>query len=242
MGLKKIIADTGCGISFIKAAYKATPAPLPKPHKITFFQPRPLCFSRGSRASTKQRPRTSTSCSMSRSSFSKAWRLRMYQEPSVTSEEETSNSKSPSPAGCFDQARETKPARPSTLDTSFSATFSDLGLSPSQTTKDSGRLCSPSSKTLSSGPSGAPAATLRSVNSSLSQSSFSFSLSSSSFFFAPSGPLAAAPRAAEAGSSMGSGLLCNSSRRVGKIKTTCELSEASAARPKASLMASSPTL
>mmetsp|Transcript_902 Transcript_902/g.1380 ORF Transcript_902/g.1380 Transcript_902/m.1380 type:complete len:234 (+) Transcript_902:379-1080(+) len=233
------MADTGCGISFIRAAYNATPAPFPKPHRITFFQPRPLCFSFGSRASTKERPKTSTSCNMSRSSFSKDCRLRMYQVPSVTSDEETSNSNIPSPAGCCDQESDTKPARPSTLETSLSATFSDLGLSPSQTTSDSGRLCSPTSKTLGNGPSGAPAATLRSVKSSFSQSSFNFSRSSSSFFFAPSGPLAA-PRGA--GSSIGSGLLCNSSRSVGKIKTTCALSEASAARPNASLIASSPTL
>eukprot|EP00438_Fugacium_kawagutii_P003305 Skav201136 [mRNA] locus=scaffold2860:116289:124739:- [translate_table: standard] len=224
----------------MRAAYSAKPAPLPKPHKMTFFQVRPLCFSLGSSASTKDRPRTSKSCSMSRSSFSKDCRLRMYQEPSVTSWEETSNSSNPSPAGCCDQERETKPARPNTLDTSLSAIPSDLGLSPSQTTKDSGRLCSPSSKTLGNGPSGEPAATLFSVKSSLSQSSFNFSRSSSSFFFAPSGPFAAAPRGAR--SSIGSGLLCSSSRNVGKIKTTCALSEASAARPNASLIASSPTL
>lgn len=61
---------------------------------------------------------------------------------------------------------------------SFKATPSDLGLSPSHTTKDSGRLCSPSSRTLGKGPSGAPAATLFSVNSSFSQSCFNFSRSS----------------------------------------------------------------
>ena len=61
---------------------------------------------------------------------------------------------------------------------SFKATPSDLGLSPSHTTKDSGRLCSPSSRTLGKGPSGAPAATLFSVKRSFSQSCLSFSRSS----------------------------------------------------------------
>mmetsp|Transcript_50706 Transcript_50706/g.94738 ORF Transcript_50706/g.94738 Transcript_50706/m.94738 type:complete len:280 (-) Transcript_50706:1397-2236(-) len=214
------------------------PAPLPKPQRITFFQPRPLALSLGSTASTRDRASTSMSWSMSRSSFWNVLRLRMYQEPSVTSGVLTSNSSKPSPAGCWDQESEVSPAWPRTPATSFSATPSAFGLSPTHRTRVSGFL-SPSSNVEGSGPSGVVAAMLWSVKSSFSQSSFSFSRSSSSLFAAASGPLAGPPLC---GSSMASGLFCNSSWRVGKIRTTCALSDASAARAKASLMASSPTL
>mmetsp|Transcript_19442 Transcript_19442/g.61144 ORF Transcript_19442/g.61144 Transcript_19442/m.61144 type:complete len:222 (+) Transcript_19442:701-1366(+) len=188
-----------------------------------------------------QRPRSSTSWSMSRSSFSKDRRSRKYQDPSRTSGAVRLNSARPSPAGCVDQEREIKPAVPSVADMSLSTSFSGFGLSPSQTTREPGLALLPTSSVTGSGPSGLDAATLLSVKSRASHSVFSLSRSSSSFFFIDSPPAGAIPLAPDLRPSS-SPALASSSCNVGNMSTTCALSEASAARPKASLIASSPTL
>mmetsp|Transcript_84326 Transcript_84326/g.188281 ORF Transcript_84326/g.188281 Transcript_84326/m.188281 type:complete len:219 (+) Transcript_84326:490-1146(+) len=217
------------------------PAPLPKPRMMTFFQSMPYSASLGVSVSTRERPRSSTSCIMSRSSFSKLERSRRYQEPSTTSGALRLNSCRPSPAGCCDQEKEARPAVPSEPERSLITAFSALGLSPIQTTSEPGLALLPASRVIGSGPSGLVAATLWSVKSRLSHSALSLSRSSSSFL-RPSPPPAAGFAAAPLRPPSSSPALAASSCSVGKISTTWALSEASAARAKASLMASSPTL
>mmetsp|Transcript_34276 Transcript_34276/g.101835 ORF Transcript_34276/g.101835 Transcript_34276/m.101835 type:complete len:494 (+) Transcript_34276:482-1963(+) len=190
-------------------------------------------------ASTIERPSSSTSCSMSRSSFSKLLRSRMYHEPSTTSGALRLNSKRPSPAGCCDHETEMSPAVPMTAGRSFSTWFSAFGLSPSQTTREEGFLLLPASIVMGRGPSGLVAAQLCSVKSRFSHSAFSLSRSSSSFFFVLSNSCAIALPPL---SGCTSPAFFISSCSVGKMSTTWALSEASAWRAKASVSASSPTL
>merc|ERR1719361_662801 len=126
---------------------------------MTFFQSRPESPSLGSIASIIERPRSSTSCSMSRSSFSKDERSRKYQEPSTTSGAVTLNSFRPSPAGCCDQESAINDADPNDEGRSFNNAFSAFGLSPNQTTSEDGFFLSPASSVLGRGPSGLVAAT-----------------------------------------------------------------------------------
>mmetsp|Transcript_96085 Transcript_96085/g.271691 ORF Transcript_96085/g.271691 Transcript_96085/m.271691 type:complete len:218 (-) Transcript_96085:1293-1946(-) len=216
------------------------PAALPKPAMTTFFQSRPTVASLASAASTKDRPRSSTSCSMSRSSFSKVLRSRRNQVPSSTSGAAALNSARPSPAGCWDQEMETRPA-PRVAGRSLMRLFSACGSSPTQMMRLDG-LLPEASRDTGSGPSGLVAATLWSVKRRLSHSVLSLARSSSSLLLPPAG-LGAGADAKEA--AMGRPSVppfCSSSCSVGKMSTTCELSVLSAARLKASLMASSPTL
>mmetsp|Transcript_100944 Transcript_100944/g.293981 ORF Transcript_100944/g.293981 Transcript_100944/m.293981 type:complete len:242 (-) Transcript_100944:318-1043(-) len=241
MGLKRIMPATWLGMIFSMDAYKAIPAPLPKPTSTTRFQSRPVELSLPSIPSTMERPRSSTSWSMSRSSFSKDERSRRYQEPSTTSGALRLNSCMPSPAGCWDQDSDIMPAVPNVFDKSLRTAFSALGLSPTQTTSEPGFFVFPASIVLGSGPSGLVAATLWPVKRRLSHSAFSLSRSSSSLRLAISPP-PPAPALGRARLPSSSPALASSSWSVGKIRTTCALSEASAARVKASVMASSPTL
>mmetsp|Transcript_91617 Transcript_91617/g.296425 ORF Transcript_91617/g.296425 Transcript_91617/m.296425 type:complete len:217 (+) Transcript_91617:485-1135(+) len=215
------------------------PAPRPKPAIVTFFQSKPTAANLASTVSTSERPKSSTSCSMSRSSFSKLPRSRRKKVPSITSGDVRLNSSRPSPAACCDQATDINAAEPKTPDRSLSTSFSALGWSPTQTTRELGLCLFPASSVVGSGPSGVVAATLWSVKRRLSHSDFSLSRSSSSFFFCPSESCTAAFLS---GLDVSSPVFCSSSCRVGKMRTTCALSEASAAREKASLIASSPTL
>mmetsp|Transcript_25072 Transcript_25072/g.53117 ORF Transcript_25072/g.53117 Transcript_25072/m.53117 type:complete len:327 (-) Transcript_25072:885-1865(-) len=239
-GLKPMIALTCSGMIFRSEAYMQMPAPLPKPMRMTSFQPSPYSAVFVSMVSIIERPSNSKSCNMSRSSFSKDLRSRRYQEPSVTSGALRLNSCNPSPAGCWDQETDTIVELPIMDPSSLRIAFSFFGVSPIHTTSATGPRLFPVSSVMGRGPSGLEAATLWLVKRRLSHSAFNFSRSSSSFFFELCLSLSDAPIGRDA--SLPSPAFCNSSFKVGKISTTCALSDASAARENASLIASSPTL
>merc|ERR1712061_49748 len=94
---------------------------------MTFFQSKPNSPSFGSTASTNERPSNSTSCSMSRSWFSKPARSRRYQDPSTTSGALRLNSAKTSPAGCCDQDIDSNPADPTDAGKSFKMVLSSFG-------------------------------------------------------------------------------------------------------------------
>mmetsp|Transcript_21237 Transcript_21237/g.48514 ORF Transcript_21237/g.48514 Transcript_21237/m.48514 type:complete len:333 (-) Transcript_21237:1385-2383(-) len=241
IGLKKIMPATCLGMTLSMDAYMASPAPLPKPRMMTFFQSSSVAASLISMDSTMERPSNSTSCSMSRSSFSKFVRSRMNQLPSVTSTPFRLKSIRPSPAGCWDQEMDRRAALPMEEDKSLRIAFSAGGLSPTQTTRELGFLA-PASSVTGNGPSGVVAATLLDVKRRSNHSDFNLSRSSSSFFFELPASAWAAMVLDFSGLPPSSTVFCSSSCKVGKIKTTCALSDASAALEKASLIASSPTL
>mmetsp|Transcript_81904 Transcript_81904/g.236826 ORF Transcript_81904/g.236826 Transcript_81904/m.236826 type:complete len:273 (+) Transcript_81904:586-1404(+) len=216
------------------------PAPFPKPTITTLFQSSPCSAILDSMDSARARDSNSKSCRRSRSWFSKPARSRMYQEPSITSGALMLNSAKASPAGCCVHAADNKPLCPTETDKSLSIVASVLGLSPMKTTRCSGLLKSPPSNAIGIGPSGLIAATDWAVNRRPNHSFFNLSRSSSSLRFAASSCCARRRRSCSFRCS--SVEECTSSCKVGKISTTWMLSAWSAARPKASEIASSPTL
>merc|ERR1719498_288787 len=149
---------------------------------MTFLHSRPYCVNLDSSDSTIERPRSSTSCSESRSWFSKALRSRRYHEPSRTSGVVIDVSTKPSPAGCSDQDNETYPALELIEGRSFRIALSLFGLSPIQTMSEEGFFVFPPSTVAGKGPSGLCAATLSFVNSKLIHSVFNLLRSSSASF------------------------------------------------------------
>mmetsp|Transcript_10120 Transcript_10120/g.29970 ORF Transcript_10120/g.29970 Transcript_10120/m.29970 type:complete len:236 (-) Transcript_10120:1458-2165(-) len=172
--------------------------------------------------------------------FSKAARSRRYHEPSMISGALRLKSTYASPAACSVQGIMFRLTSLKAPGMSFSSGFSVFGLSPIQTTRWLGLVLLPLCMPIGRGPSGLMAATLWSVKRRLSHSDFSLSRSSSSFLFCASCSCATTTFCFS--SLCSSVLVRSSSWSVGKMSTTCRLSDGSAAREKASEMASSPTL
>mmetsp|Transcript_1719 Transcript_1719/g.4285 ORF Transcript_1719/g.4285 Transcript_1719/m.4285 type:complete len:200 (-) Transcript_1719:1714-2313(-) len=180
--LKKMLPAICSGTNFSKHAVKAIPAPWPKPASTTSLQDKPNLANWVSTPSTNARPKSSMSCNMSKSSFSKVDRSLRYQEPSKISGALRFCSARPSLAACCFHESMTMPiSLPSDEPKPWMREPSGLVSSPSQTKRVLGETWLPPSNRTGMGPSGLWAATLFGVNKRFNQSALSFSLSSSSF-------------------------------------------------------------
>mmetsp|Transcript_14793 Transcript_14793/g.34864 ORF Transcript_14793/g.34864 Transcript_14793/m.34864 type:complete len:225 (+) Transcript_14793:421-1095(+) len=185
IGLNSTTLATASGMIFIKTEYNTMPAPLPKPDKTTSPQDNPYSCILGSTLSAKALAKTSTSCRLSRSLFSKVPPLRKYHDAFKTSGASKSSWWNPSDAVWFGHDKLTSadllgPVK--FLRNGHSAS----GLSPSHTTSLAGFSLPIFSCATGNGPSELMAATLCPVNNRANHSCFicSFSLSSSAFFWA----------------------------------------------------------
>mmetsp|Transcript_91061 Transcript_91061/g.254371 ORF Transcript_91061/g.254371 Transcript_91061/m.254371 type:complete len:231 (-) Transcript_91061:234-926(-) len=180
-GLNSAMEWQGLGSSRISCAYSAMPAPLPKPARTRRFQSSLCCSSFALSVSTSERPSSSTSCKVSRSSFSSVALLRWYHVPSVTSSLSRSKSLNASLAGCSVQATLTTTASLQYWGISLRALSSTTGSSPTKAIIRLGLDRLPISWLIRKGSSGFMAATLASVKRRLSHSILSFCRSSVSF-------------------------------------------------------------